>query len=153
MENLPTHGKSYFCYDDGKIRVSRQYLCVITAIIPFNNISKEEKEGWEEAVKENEHLFASETDYLLKAIVQNDVIEEQYFARTKQGGWFSFSIPLSWNVGSLLDVDGNLTKSLIQSRKEHLWWTKENKPATAELFSAEMNNLINNYTMVYGSIK
>ncbi len=35
MKNIPEIGKTYNCFDDGKISKSRMYQVTITEIIPF----------------------------------------------------------------------------------------------------------------------
>lgn len=42
-EELPIVGKTYYCYDDGKITYSRQYKVKITDITPYKKASDEDK--------------------------------------------------------------------------------------------------------------
>lgn len=150
---IPIQGKTYYCYDDGKVRISRQYLCTIDSVIPFEKICKEIEKGWREAVKENEHLFASTTDYIIKATVKDDVTETQYFARTTYGGWFSFAIPLEFDVGSSLDADGSLTLGIMRSYKKSRLFLGKDCPQKAEIYTKELATAIEDYMKLYKTRK
>jgi hypothetical protein len=102
--NLPEIGKTYNCFDDGKISESRRYEVTITEIIPFKEIDKDTLEQWNEEVKTCDWLYDVKTDYFIKAW-NGDNFET--FVRTKDKGWFS----MGWNSGRL-DVDGSLTERL-----------------------------------------
>lgn len=110
MNKLPKINKSYYYFDDGKIKASRRMEVVITEIIPFNEIDTETLESWKEEVEKCDWLYAKETDYFIKADlkVSNDKTEKIIFVRTiNNNGWFS----LGW-WGGTLDVDGKLNKNL-----------------------------------------
>lgn len=100
-------GKTYNCFDDGKIRENRRYEVKITDIIPFNNINEEILNLWKNEVKSCHWLYKHETDYFIKGeqIINKNTTKYPIFVRTKDNKWFSLGF---W--GSILDVDGSLTK-------------------------------------------
>lgn len=101
LQAVPEVGKEYHIFDDGKIKPSRHAIATITEVIPFD-IFKDEKvlEDWECDKFDCNWLYASETDYFIKAEYDDTT---EYFVRTVDGGWFS----LGW-FASRLDVDGSL---------------------------------------------
>lgn len=107
MRKIPEIGKTYNCFDDGKVSLSRLYTVDVIDVIPFNKIDKETLDIWEEQVSEYDFLFAKETDYFIKT--ENGEDGNAIFVRTLNGGWFS--IGRFMNSGRL-DVDGDLTVSL-----------------------------------------
>lgn len=109
MKELPIIGKTYNCYDDGKIRESRKYEVTITKIIPFSEANGETIKLWKEEGLTNYWLF-KETDYLIEFnSTESEDAPKGVFARTKAGYWFGLGN--WWNSGQL-DVDGSLTKWL-----------------------------------------
>lgn len=54
---LPEIGKTYNCYDDGKILESRRYGVTITEIIPFDKADKKLLNIWKEEGLSNYWLF------------------------------------------------------------------------------------------------
>lgn len=120
---LPEIGKTYNFYDDGKITYSRQYNCVITDIISYDNVSDKIKEQYKTLTKHYNWIFSPKTDYFILGKVEDDVVEDQVFMRTLKDGWFSNAVILNTDdfdiidrgdVGGLLDVDGTITKELEQ---------------------------------------
>lgn len=101
---IPEIGKTYNCFDDGKITESRLYTVDVVNVIPFDKIDKETLSEWKEQVNECDWLFAKTTDYFIKT--ENGEDGNAVFARTLSGGWFS--IGRFMNSGRL-DVDGKLT--------------------------------------------
>lgn len=100
-ENKIIVGKTYSYFDDGKIRNSREYPCIITAVIPFNQIDEDTLALWKEEVEECYWLYAKETDFFVKAaLIFPKGIEKVVFVRTKKDTWFS----LGW-WGGLLDTE------------------------------------------------
>lgn len=97
--------KTYNCFDDGKIRESRMYQVEVFDIIPFDKINDEILEQWETEKKDCHWLYAAKTDFFIKTW-NGEYLE--YFARTKDGGWFS----MGYMNSGRLDVDGSLTSSL-----------------------------------------
>lgn len=105
-------GKTYNHFDDGKIRESRRSPVTITEIIPFDQVDEETFNRWREEVQKFDWLFAKETDFFIKGLleeVKNNPVEITY-VRTLQQKWFSLSID-GWS-GGILDVDGSLSKEL-----------------------------------------
>ena len=107
--NLPEIGKTYNCFDDGKIRESRMYQVTITEIIPFKDADENLINIWEEEGVPCDWLF-DKTDYFIKFKSTESKDEPNgVFARTKNGWWFGLGN--YWNSGRL-DIDGTLTDSL-----------------------------------------
>ena len=107
--NLPEIGKTYNCFDDGKIRESRMYQVTITEVIPFEKADNELLQLWKEEGLSSYWLF-EKTDYFIK-FKSTEFKDEPngVFARTKDGGWFGLGN--YWNSGRL-DIDDSLTDSL-----------------------------------------
>ena len=107
--NLPEINKTYNYFDDGKIKETRRMSVVITEIIPFDKIEEDILDQWKEEVENCDWLYAKETDYFIKGILETSKdgkhTEEIVFVRTidDKDGWFS----LGW-WGGRLDLDGNL---------------------------------------------
>lgn len=102
---VPKIGKTYNCFDDGKISESRRYEVVVKEIVNFKDIDKDTLEQWKEEVKQCDWLYASETDFFIKTWNGSDI---ETFVRTKNNGWFGMGFMCSGR----LDVDGNLSKML-----------------------------------------
>ena len=108
---LPEIGKTYYYFDDGKIKLSRRAKVIITEIIPFSEIDSETLADWKEELSDCNWLYAKETDYFIKAELK--IEKDLYylvFVRTLDNGWFS----LGWWAGEL-DVDGTLNNKLNES--------------------------------------
>ena len=114
MKNLPEIGKTYNCFDDGKISESRMYQVTITEIVPFDKADGELLELWEEEGISSYWLF-DKTDYFVK-FTSTEFKDEPngVFARTKDGGWFGLGN--YWNSGRL-DIDGSLMEYLKNYKK------------------------------------
>ena len=116
MDNLNIEvGKTYNCFDDGKIKDSRKYQVTITEIIPFEKADDELLQLWKEKGVPQYWLF-DKTDYFLR-FKSNEYENEPngVFTRTKSGGWFGLGE--IWNSGEL-GVDGGLTKISDEYLKE-----------------------------------
>lgn len=113
LSSIPEVNKSYDLFHDGKIRKSRKYSTLITEVIPFDKIDLEILELWKEEVKTCYWLYAKETDFFIKGtiIVSPSIVEESYFVRTTDVGWFSIGF---W--GGRLEVDGSLNESIINNK-------------------------------------
>lgn len=107
MKPIPEIGKTYNCFDDGKISHSRLYTVDVVSVIPFENIDEDTLDEWVERVEECDWLFAKETDYFIKT--SNGEDGDAVFVRTLDGGWFS--IGQFMNSG-ILDIDGEFTAIL-----------------------------------------
>jgi hypothetical protein len=108
---IPEVGKEYHIFDDGKIRPSRHYIAKILEIIPFEECKDEDLlESWRDEVETCYWLFATETDYFVKAEYDDEM---SYFVRTIDGGWFSLGFG-----ASRLDIDGSLYKIMLDQYGE-----------------------------------
>jgi hypothetical protein len=107
-KGVPEIGKTYNCFDDGKITNSRLYTVDVKEVVAFDEIDKETKDNWLEQV---EHLapwlYAEKTDYFIKT--ENGEKGDAVFVRTKCGGWFSLG---NFMNSGRLDIDGKLTEML-----------------------------------------
>ena len=106
-KEIPKIGKTYNCFDDGKINLSRLYTVDVKELIPFNKIDEVVLEQWKEQKKQSYWLFAPETDYFIKT--ENGEDGDAVFVRTKDGGWFSIG---DFMNSGRLDIDGSLTKMI-----------------------------------------
>ena len=107
MKQVPEIGKTYNCFDDGKISHSRLYTVDVVSVIPFDKIDKKTLKEWKAQVKHCYWLFAKETDYFIKT--ENGEDGNATFVRTLNGGWFSLG---QFMNSGILDVDGELTAIL-----------------------------------------
>lgn len=106
---VPEVGKEYHVFDDGKIKPSRHGIVRVTEVIPFTEVNHEAfLEEWRQEVMDCYWLYATDTDYFIKA-EYDDEEEPSYFVRTKDGGWFS----LGW-FGARLDIDGSLYSKMLE---------------------------------------
>ena len=108
-------GDKFNCYDDGKVRVSRQNVVTIINIIP--------KEKWDDYLL-NEIIGEIENDYISTVclIGVNSNGKEDIFLETRYGSWFSID---GWGSG-LLDVYGQFTETLIKELKRGYFDYNEN---------------------------
>ena len=112
---VPEVGKEYHIFDDGKINPNRHFISRITEVIPFADVNDEALlDEWRQEVMDCCWLYATETDYFIKAKYEDEE-EPSYFVRTTDGGWFS----LGW-FGARLDIDGSLYSSMIERFKEEI---------------------------------
>ena len=110
---IPEVGKVYHIFDDGKIKPSRHYIAKILELVPFEECQDAELiNAWKHEVEECYWLYATETDYFVKAESDFDELP-LYFARTEDGGWFSLDYP-GWWRSARLDADGSLYQWLIE---------------------------------------
>lgn len=116
-EELPIVGKTYYCYDDGKITYNRQYKVKITDITPYKKASDEDKKLFGICAKNHSFLFAKTTDFIIHGIINeaaNDEANNCIFARTINGDFFGMG---HWNNG-LLDISNELTENLINNDEQ-----------------------------------
>ena len=148
MENiLPKVGNIYKFYDDGKLNLSRQYDAKVIRIIPKEEAKSimfpvyccedsywdetttvyrdEEPVGekslydvWTEEVKYHDWIFATDTDYFIECSIPKYDKYSIWFARMKDGNWFSMDIQSSWQCGKL-DVDNHLTEIMEEAYREY----------------------------------
>jgi len=110
QNNVPEVGKTYNCFDDGKISYSRLYTVDVVAVTPFDECSQSDKDEWKEKSSECNWLYSQNTDFLV--FTENGEDGDAIFARTVDGGWFS----IGWFMNSgRLDINGELTKWLEET--------------------------------------
>lgn len=112
---VPEAGKEYHIFDDGKLSPSRHYTAQVIEVIPFENCEDLElMSKWADNVAECYWLFATATDYFVKAVSDYDK-NPLYFVRTTDGGWFSIDYPTCW-MGARLDIDGSWYDKMMAYR-------------------------------------
>ena len=139
-KDLPKVGEFYHFFDDGKTSSGRHYICRIEKIIPFKdakdiilstprgetfengkfesfNIDMSLEDIWKDEVRQCDWLYATETDYFVEASCPVYDNNNLWFARTKQGGWFSMNIQNSWQSGRL-DIDNTIYNERIKEALE-----------------------------------
>ena len=125
---IPEVGKFYHFWDDGKSSPSRHYICKVERVITpeeakdimvavtdwdFDENGEVKRvtslyDHWkEEAVPNHDWLYANDTDCFVEASCPRYDENNLWFARTKDGGWFSMDIQSSWQGGTL-DIDGSV---------------------------------------------
>ena len=102
-------GDRFNCYDDGKVRVSRQNIITIKEIIPKEEWSADQWYEINEWTQDTDWM--SKVDHEVCIIGVNSEGEEYIFLKNQDDYWFSVD---NWGPG-LLDVTGNLTENLINS--------------------------------------
>lgn len=137
LKPIPEIRKYYHFWDDGKISMSRHYICKVEEIITpeeakniivtipdwdfdnnksfFYNISLYEQ--WLNEVRNCDWLFNKETDYFVKVSCPRYDDNDLWFVRTTNGGWFSMDIQSSWQ-GGRLDIDETIYNDIIDEIKE-----------------------------------
>lgn len=143
---IPKVGKQYKFYDDGKIRQGRRCTATVLRILSVEDAKSlmfpiyvyeesgwipttiaainEEPIGetslytvWKENVEEYHWVFATETDCFIECSIPKYDDYPIWFARMKNGNWFSLNIQSTWQ-GGLLDIDNHLTEELEEWMKE-----------------------------------
>lgn len=89
----PIVGKTYFTYDDGKIKPTRETVTTIVDILDYSKLDDELKREIDREVEDSNFLYMPEQTVIVKAMNQhtNDV---EYYMRTRGGGWFSSDFSL-----------------------------------------------------------
>ena len=118
---IPELNKTYYCYDDGKPYLSRQYEVKVVGIIPFDEASEFYKDLWRMATEQCDWLF-DKTDYIIETIsYELDYPEVEIMGRTNDGGWFGLGRPEedgflnTYLYSGRLDIDNSITKNLHKS--------------------------------------
>lgn len=129
-KKVPEVGLGYHFFDDGKVSDSRHFIAEILEVIPFekakdltvltylhlaypySDIIDEKYEVklldiWEKEKEECDWIFSEETDYFVKARIDDYDEDDIWFVRTKSGGWFSMDTTNCWQ-GGVLDIDGEI---------------------------------------------
>ena len=68
---------------------------------------------WVDEKKRCDWIYDDYTDYIIKASIPGYDDDYIYFARTKNGGWFSMDVTNWWQSGRL-DIDGKLYESMLE---------------------------------------
>lgn len=110
LARIPSKGEKFHFFDDGKTSPSRHFIVTILDIYKISDLSPDIQEKILEDQEYCDWLFAKETDYVLKGRLNDPEIEDLYFIRTIDGGWFSVGY---W--GGELDIDGKKFKKIIDT--------------------------------------
>lgn len=103
-------GDRFNCYDDGKVRVSRQNVVTITNILPRSQWFPTLRKAVAQTKEDCDWLFDKVNHQVCITGITDDG-EHCKFLKTQGNYWFTMD---EWGPG-LLDVTGNLTKNLINS--------------------------------------
>lgn len=88
-EEAPKIGETYYAYDGGKVKLSREYRVKITGSISSKELNKKIRKAWETEVISCYWLYAPYED----TIYYGNIVGEDttaYFCKTKDGGWYGF---------------------------------------------------------------
>ena len=138
LKSIPEVGKFYHFFDDGKLSPERHYICKVEQIVSesnANNIIIKDIPVWDdnnECHRENSTLidcwlkekdcnnwiYAPITDYFVEVSCPKYDKYNLWFARAKDGGWFSLDIQSDWQ-GGRLDVTGEIYDDIIKYWKEN----------------------------------
>ncbi len=155
-QDLPKIGEYYHFFDDDKTSPNRHYICKIEKIIPFEegkniilNTPRGEtfKDGkfesyfidmslediWKDEIKQCNWVYDKETDYFIEASCPVYDKNNLWFARSKEGGWFSMDVQCYWQAGKL-DVDGSRFKEIIEFWKNDKYTSEESRKAIVESY-------------------
>lgn len=138
LKPIPEVGKFYHFFDDGKLSPERHYICKVEQIVSesnANNIIIKDIPVWDDNnkcyrekstlidcwLKEKEcknWIYAPITDYFVEVSCPKYDKYNLWFARAKDGGWFSLDIQSGWQ-GGRLDVTGKIYDDIIKYWKEN----------------------------------
>ena len=106
-DRVPKVGEKLYAYDDGKIRISREFEVEVVKVIRPWRWGHKNRKMWKEEVETCYWLYAPKTD---RVIVARDLDGgAHYFVRCHDGSWFSCI-----ESGARLDVTGELYRSVHQ---------------------------------------
>ena len=104
LDPVPSIGRKYFAFNDGKIRPSRTIVIKITNIFDEKTmVGSNIYDLWREESEDCDFLYSLETDYFIYGEDVENPGDTYIFARTNDGGWFSFNQGL-WDAS--LDTTG-----------------------------------------------
>ena len=155
-QDLPKVGEFYHFFDDGKTSASRHYICKVERIVPFSeakdilfttprgetfengkfesfDIDMSLEDIWKDEMTQCHWLYATETDYFIEASCPVYDDNNLWFARTKDGGWFSMNIQSWWQSGNL-DVDGKIFEEIVEFWKNDKYTSEESRKAIVESY-------------------
>lgn len=110
-QRIPNKGEKLMFFDDGKIRLSRMYQAEVIAVHSPENTPSYVKRALNENdvdwvfIKEEDGTYSS--DVFIECSIPKYDENSIWFARTKDGGFFSIDIQSDWQ-GGILDADGRL---------------------------------------------
>lgn len=124
-QDIPTVNKKYNFYDDGKVSLNRHYIAEVTRIISMKESKKLMLKHYVDGQLKSLYsifkydvnlypslkLYDADTDVFVECKINGYDDERIYFARTLDGGFFSFDTNGTWMSGRL-DVDNHLTENL-----------------------------------------
>jgi hypothetical protein len=130
---IPTINKKYNFYDDGKVSFGRHSIVEVKRILTIEEAKQLQIKYYETNEIKSLYdifmiqeamtfscgcnLYDPDTDVFLECSIPEYDDDLVYFARTKDGGFFSFDTTGYWMSGQL-DVDGSLTKMLYETYGE-----------------------------------
>lgn len=127
---VPKVGQILHFFDDGKSGDSRHYLAVVTHVLKPEQMKKlhwvpsdhdvyydgEPPKDWlaiwEYNKKEYSWIFAEETDFFVGCAIPEYDDHILWFARVKDGSWFSMDAQSCWQ-GGFLDVTGEKYQRMV----------------------------------------
>ena len=152
-------GKFYHFWDDGKSSISRHYMCKCDGIITIEE-SKEllfesyywSKENnvsvaltlydiWTKNKEQCPWLYAGDTPYFIVCSCPKYDDHNLYFAKTKDGTWFSMDVQTWWQSG-LLDNEERKLKTIIKDLEDimnHPNSSEEEKERCREYIKEHLN--------------
>lgn len=137
LKPIPKVGESYHFFDDGKLSPGRHYICKVEQVVKYDDardiiikdISVWDNNGayhkenntliecWLKEKKCNDWVYADTTDYFVEISCPKYDKYNLWFARTKDGGWYSLDIQSGWQGGQL-DVTGEIYNDIIKYWEE-----------------------------------
>ena len=134
MKPIPEVGKYYHFFDDGKTSPSRHYIARVERIVPITDsvdiliphfdqyleelVPMSLWDIWNESKVDADWVFSEKTDVLVEASCPKYDGNNLWFARMKDGDWFSMDIQSSWQ-GGLLDVTREVYESVLETAKKY----------------------------------
>lgn len=111
-------GRTYYCYDDGKISFSRIDKFTIVEQVDLDAAWNTLDEEWREAITDEVYniywLFQDTQKIIYRGV--NREGEERYFLSTHDGGWFA----TGWLGGGRLDYNNRATIELLNYTQRNL---------------------------------
>lgn len=112
----PKKGDVLNFFDDGKITNSRKFAATVLNIYKSNDAPKYVQDALK---NENTYWLYQQnldgecvTDVFIECDIPDYDENHIWFARTRDGGFFSMNIQHGWQCGRL-DIDGSLTNMLV----------------------------------------
>ena len=116
IKRVPKIGEDVPFFDDGKVCCSRLYKAIIKDVALYAYAPDYVKQAFKNNSDVCSWIWNGTTDYFIGCVIEEYDENEIWFARTKEGGWFSLDIQSDWQ-GGVLDVDGELKKILYSNRR------------------------------------